>query len=310
MCLDAIDRIVREGRYGELGLADADAALAESSWRANEPTLYGRMDLSWDGFGSPKLLEYNADTPTALVEAEVVQWHWLEETRPDLDQFNSIHERLIERWRELDWEGVVHFAADDESPEDRTTTEYLRDTATQAGLQGTHLDVADIGWNGREFVDLADTPIRALFKLYPWEWLLREPFAAHLARTETRWLEPPWKMLLSNKSILPLLWAFNPGHPNLLPASHARAGVEGRAVRKPRFGREGQGVIVLEPGDDGPPTDEPCVYQAFHPLPRYDDHLALIGSWVIGHESAGIGMREDVDAITRNTSAFVPHCFD
>jgi glutathionylspermidine synthase len=312
LCLDAIDRIVAEGRYEELGLDEQDARLAELSWRAGEPTLYGRMDFSYDGRSPPKLLEYNADTPTALFEAAVVQWHWLEDTHPDADQFNSIHERLIARWRELGWDEVpVHFAADDESPEDRATAEYLRDTATQAGLSGAHLDIREIGWNGRAFVDLAERPIRALFKLYPWEWLLRDAFAAHVHELEAlRWLEPPWKMLLSNKSVLPLLWAFNPGHPNLLPASARREGIAGPAVRKPRFGREGQGVVALAPGADAPASDEPCVYQALHPLPEFGGRHALVGSWVIGHEAAGIGMREDRDPITRNTSAFVPHWFD
>jgi glutathionylspermidine synthase len=36
--------------------------------------LYGRFDLAYRGDGPPKLLEYNADTPTALFEAAVVQW--------------------------------------------------------------------------------------------------------------------------------------------------------------------------------------------------------------------------------------------
>ena len=79
LCLDAVDRIVRAGRYAELGLDDIAARLVERSWRASEPALYGRMDLSWDGSGPPKLLEYNADTPTALFEASVVQWHWQQE---------------------------------------------------------------------------------------------------------------------------------------------------------------------------------------------------------------------------------------
>jgi glutathionylspermidine synthase len=66
---------------------------------------------SLDGFdfaygGPPRLLEYNADAPTSLFEAAVVQWRWLEQlvARDDLpddaDQFNSRHERLIARWRQ------------------------------------------------------------------------------------------------------------------------------------------------------------------------------------------------------------------
>lgn len=72
--------------------------LIEHSWEAEQPSLYGRFDLAWGGEASPKLLEYNADTPTSLVEAAVAQWYWLEDTHPGADQFNSIHERLIAAW--------------------------------------------------------------------------------------------------------------------------------------------------------------------------------------------------------------------
>ncbi len=56
---------------------------------------------TYDGGHEPKLLEYNADTPTALLEASVTQWYWLKDTQPGADQFNSIHERLLAKWKEL-----------------------------------------------------------------------------------------------------------------------------------------------------------------------------------------------------------------
>ena len=91
------------------------------------------------------MLEYNADTPTALVEASVAQWFWLKDMDERGDQFNSIHERLIDAWkavRERDG-GPIHFAAmtDVDSPEDYITAEYMRDTAIQAGFKTAFLDV-------------------------------------------------------------------------------------------------------------------------------------------------------------------------
>jgi glutathionylspermidine synthase len=309
MCLDAVDRIVRAGRHAELGLDETAARLVERSWRAGEPALYGRMDLCWGGSGPPKLLEYNADTPTALFEASVLQWHWLQDTRPDADQFNSIHEKLVARWRQVATKQKIHFAACYEQPEDRATCEYLRDTALQAGLGTVALDIEEIGWSGADFTDLDDAVISSLFKLYPWEWLLAEPFGAQIPKVDLRWIEPAWKMLLSNKSILPLLWEFFPGHPNLLPSAHTRTTLSGTVVRKPRFGREGEGVIVLDAAS-AEPIAEPVIYQQFSELPRFADRYALIGSWLIGHDPAGLGMREDADRITRNTSCFVPHYFE
>ncbi len=366
MCLEAVDRVVSAGRYQDFGLDDYASGLVERSWRASEAALYGRMDLRFDGIEPPKLLEYNADTPTALFEASVVQWYWLQDTRPAADQFNSIHEKLIARWQVQMFGGGtrlvgpsaeqggadesaalsadstnvtrlgrdrlfenrgrtpgfsnsgnanVHFAACYEQAEDRATCDYLRDTATQAGIDTVALDIEDVGWSGTDFIDLDDAPIGSLFKLYPWEWLLDERFAANIAKAGTRWIEPAWKMLLSNKSILALLWEMFPGHPNLLPAAHRRCDLAAQIssaslVRKPRHGREGEGVIVLGAGISEPAADAPQVYQQFQQLPRFDDRYALVGSWIIGHDPAGIGMREDGDRITRNTSCFVPHYFE
>jgi glutathionylspermidine synthase len=115
-------------------------------------------------------------------------------------------------------------------------------------------------------------------------------------------------MLLSNKAILPILWEYFPGHPNLLPASRRREDVEGAVVSKPYWGREGEGIVVL--GADERGSSLPLqVYQELAPLPVFDGRHALVGSWVIGDEPAGIGIREDSDRITRNTSCFVPHLF-
>ena len=315
MCLEAVDRVVSAGRYRDFGLDDYAASLVERSWRASEAALYGRMDLCFDGVSPPKLFEYNADTPTALFEASVVQWYWLQDARPAADQFNSIHEKLIARWAQVPHSGKVHFAACYEQAEDRATCDYLRDTATQAGIDTVAMDIEDVGWSGTDFIDLDDAPIASLFKLYPWEWLLDERFAPNIAKAGTHWIEPAWKMLLSNKSILALLWEMFPGHPNLLPAAHRRGDLAGQMssgslVRKPRHGREGEGVIVLGAGISEPAADAPQVYQQFQQLPRFDDRYALVGSWVIGHDPAGIGMREDGDRITRNTSCFVPHYFE
>jgi glutathionylspermidine synthase len=309
MCLEAVAHVVRTGDYAPLGLDARAAALVERSWRTNEASLYGRMDLAFGPDGVPKLLEYNADTPTALFEASVVQWYWLEETRAGRDQFNQVHERLVERWPQVVAAGSrVHFAGCLEVVEDRVTLEYLAETARQAGLSFTLLDMPDIGWRDGGFVDLDDVPIERMFKLYPWEWMLDEPFAEHLSRVPTQWIEPAWKQVLSNKSLLPLLWRLFPRHPNLLAASHDPNDIGGRMVAKPRFGREGEGV--REVGPSGAFAQDGMVYQAWAPLHESTGGHALIGSWLVGDAPAGIGVREDDGAITTNASRFVPHCFD
>jgi glutathionylspermidine synthase len=310
MCLEAVAEVCRRGDFERVGLGPAAAALAEASWRAGERGLVGRMDIAWDGSGAPKLLEYNADTPTSLLEASVVQWYWLEETRAGADQFNLIHEKLVARWPAiLPAGGEVHFTGAFDSAEDFGTIAYLQETCRESGRDTDRLDIGEVGFRDGVFVDLRDRPIETLVKLYPWEWMLDEPFAAHLSAAPTRWIEPAWKQVLSNKRLLPLLWGMFPGHPNLLPAAVRPSDVPGAVVRKPQFGREGEDVTAH--ADSAALDENPAfVVQALAPMFRSDAGHALLGLWIVGDETVGLGMREDDDAITRNTSRFVPHCFD
>ena len=315
--IEAAESVIQKGDYSRFAIPEPFHRLIEESWNDDEKSLFGRFDLTWDGNGEPKLLEYNADTPTALLEASVVQWYWLQDVFPQHDQFNSIHEKLIERWKELragfPAAGPVHFTCDAQSDEDRGTVDYLRDTAIQAGIEAKPLDIREVGWDGQRFVDLENQPIDVLFKLYPWEWLVREEFAEHLLKRSARLIEPAWKMLLSNKAILPILWDRFPGHPNLLAASFEPGKFATDYVKKPILSREGANVSITSggrtleaPGDYGA---EGFIWQAYHELPRFDGNYTVIGSWIIGEEPAGIGIREDDSPITKNTSRFVPHYF-
>jgi glutathionylspermidine synthase len=313
ICLLAVERVIADDLFGRLNIGPAAAALAKESWRRHERNIVGRFDLHFDGSGPPKLYEYNADTPTALFEASVAQWHWFEETQTGGDQFNSIHERLIAAWRGSRLPaGTVYFTCEAESAEDTVTTEYLRDTCAQAGRDTQFIALQDIGCKNGRFVDLADRPIGALFKLYPWEWLLQDAFGKFVAGGTTRFVEPAWKMVLSNKGILAMLWEMFPGHPNLLPASLAEGTIAGTVVRKPLLSREGANIAVLGEGgarETHGPYRGPYVWQAALPPPTFDGNHAVVGSWVIASQSAGIGIREDDGPITLNTSRFVPHYF-
>ena len=312
LCLEAVDRLVTAGDFARRAIPEPFWGWVAESWKRRDPDLYGRFDLAFDGNAPPKLLEYNADTPTALLEAAVVQWYWLEDLKRGADQFNSIHEKLIAAWGELRRQHPktdrVHFAGVLDEPEDLRTLDYMRDVCGQAGWRTEQLDIGEIGWNGRCFSDLAERPIEALFKLYPWEWMLREEFGEYLKRDCAAFVEPPWKMLLSNKAILPLLWEMFPEHPNLLPAFFERDKLPGACVEKPVHGREGAGVRLLAAGEAGC-GESGRIYQAICPLAVSDGMHAVIGSWIIGGQAGGIGLREDANPVTTNTSRFVPHYF-
>ncbi len=320
LCLEATAQVIERDRLAELAIPAPVAAVIKESWRQERSfTLYGRFDLAYDGNSPPKLLEYNADTPTMLLEAAVVQWYWLEEKFHGADQFNSIHERLIERWKKLKWSlrhSPLYFTYAEGSLEDLATVTYLMDTAAQAGLETSEIVVSDIGWqrDRRQFVDLAAKPIQSIFKLYPWEWLTAEEFGPQLLETyrEMQWLEPIWKLVLSTKGILPILWELNPGHPNLLAAWTA-APASGDWVKKPRFSREGANVAVQRGGRSletpGTYGQEGFIYQQLAPLPNFAGYYPVLGSWIIGGEAAGLGIRESASLVTDQGSRFVPHLF-
>ena len=328
MCMELVGELVTRGDYHPAyGFSDGTKSLIQSSWQRGDKHLYGRFDLAYDG-QSIKMLEYNADTPTSLLEASVVQWDWVEQAEgvPNRDQFNSIHEELIERWRvigqSISLMPRIHFVGHEGAGrEDWGNIEYLMDTAVQAGIDVSDLTTAQVGWDsGMGFVDVDGKPIISCFKLYPWEHMMGDEFGKKVADADTRWIEPSWKMLLSNKALLPLLWQRHKGHPLLLPAffDDGNLPASGKWVRKPTLAREGANVTMIENGqsiklsgsDFNTEYDKSgYVIQEWVDLPHIEGFRPIIGSWVIGDQAAGIGIREDYNVVTGNDSHFVPHYF-
>ena len=333
LALAAGDAILDRDLVARMHIPAQAAAHIRETWLSEPPALYGRLDLAYDG-RQIKLLEYNADTPTGLVEAAVAQWYWLEERFPKADQFNSLHEKLVAKWKDLEpYVSQPVYFADDGGKEDDMTIAYLQDTAQQARLQTEELGMRQIGWDHTAncFADLKRQPIRTLFKLYPWEWVLQDDFGQHALDTmnskeqkpvegKVQWIEPIWKMLWSNKALLAILWELNPNHELLLPAYLDGPRNLQNYVRKPLVGREGAGVTVFrnwteaEGAKDANPLDAKAasgnyVYQAFAPTAQADGRTAVFGSWLVDGEPAGMGIRESDGLITNNTSRFVPHLF-
>ena len=322
MCRELVGRVVKDDHLlKQLSIPPAHWSTIAASWQRGDRSMYGRFDLCFDGKGPAKLLEYNADTPTSLFEAAVFQWTWLEQAierqiiPKRADQFNTLHESLIEAWRKADT-GRVHLAATMSSAEDRGTVHYLADTAKQAGLDPVLIDIADIGLrDDGTFVDLDDRPIELAFKLYPWEWMFRESFGARLKGASTRWVEPPWKAILSNKGILPLLWQMFPKHPNLLAAyfddDPAASQLGAAYARKPLYLREGANITLVQGGtideQSGPYGAEGFVRQALAKLPNFSGQYPVLGSWLVDDTPCGLSIREDDTPITGNMSRFVPH---
>jgi len=327
LCYEAVDHIIADDvLMRRMGIEEDFFVAIRHSWENQERDLYGRFDFSYNGQSPAKLLEFNADTPTSLFETAVFQWRWLEDMKKrgslpaHADQFNLLHERLVFAFEQLGGtSGVIHFASVSDNVEDFGTVSYLADCAAQAGLYPVMIDIAHIGIDGEHwFTDSYDERIETLFKLYPLEDMVREDFGGYLKTSPTRIIEPLWKLLLSNKGLLPVLWQLYEDHPNLLAAyfddDSDKHRLGGDYVKKPIFSREGANISIIDRAREGggltvegPYGDEAMVAQQLCYLPQFGQDWTVIGSWVVAGEAVGIGIREDSTPITRNTSRFVPH---
>jgi glutathionylspermidine synthase len=331
MLVEAGDYIIEENLFAQMGIPGWAAPRIKETWESEPPMLYGRFDFAYGHDGVPKLLEYNADTPTGLLESAAVQWFWARDVfGAGVDQWNMLHEMLVARWRELAQAGrlpgtKIHMlhSSQERSGEDFMTIGYLTETARAAYLLCDLLPIESLGFvEGRGFVDLAGDDVRTAFKLYPWEWMVHEDFSwlalEHMGDGpgQTTWIEPIWKMLWSNKGILPVLHRLFPGNPHVLPAwfdGEQPAGLES-FVRKPLLAREGANAVVVLDGDvveEGPDQDygaEGFVVQAYTDLGDYGAGVRpVLGVWTVDVEPAGLGIRESDGLLTTNTSRFVPH---
>ncbi|MGH3664151.1 MAG: glutathionylspermidine synthase family protein [Micromonosporaceae bacterium] len=370
MFIEAGDHVIAEKLFGKLGIPEFAVPAILKTWDDDDPDFHwpsvnGRMDLRWGNdpaltaadpsLADPKLLEYNADTPTCLPESTGTQWNWLSEN-PTVSgsQWNNAFEALTAAWkRNLElFEArrgfrppVVHFlhTAQEKSGEDQMNTAVVAAAADQAGFRVKMQFIENLRLEAQDghFAFLGDTPtlmgqfrdqdgepVRLAYKLYPWEWMIHEEFGKTalwntLQRDGTTWVEPPYKMLWSNKGILPILWDLFKDDParrkHLLPAyfeGEEPRGFRTNCVRKPLFGREGGNVTVIQGGEavashGGDYGAEGFILQEYAELPSFDTPAGrrhtLTGVWMIDNESAGLCFRESAGPITDNASFFVPH---
>ncbi len=315
MYIAAVEHIINNNLWDKLHIPAHLVSTIIDSWNSDELSLYGRFDFAMIN-GVPKLLEFNADTPTSLYEAAVIQWQWKEDQFPKLDQFNSIHEMLIASWKtihEAYQSDKYHFACIDDNLEDYTTTAYLMSTAIDAGLNAGMLDIATIQRIDDNFFDESDVHLDILFKLYPYEWMFNEEFNTAIPYCQTTFIEPLWKSIMSNKYLLVVLSELFPKSPYILKC--ADQPLLNDYCKKPIFSREGANVtlvkdkVILEEtaGEYG---EEGFVFQELVDIPSFDGKFPVIGSWAIGGEPCGIGIRETESRITNNMANFMAHVIE
>lgn len=315
MYISATEYALKYDLYDVLHIPENMWGAIKDSWERDDLSLLGRFDfLISPEDGKPKILEFNADTPTSLLEASVVQWKWKEEVFPEADQFNSIHERLVNSWIDINQaynSSRYYFACCRESLEDHETIQYLLSTAMEAELNTAEVEMEQLLWEESDncFYSPGGERIETCFKLYPYEWLFAE--SPEATKGNIHWIEPLWKAIMSNKALLPIVYQLFPNSPYVLPCKVNNVGME-NYCKKPVYSREGANITLVRDGkvleeSTGEYGEEGYIYQELVDVKPFDGFYPCIGSWIIGGEAAGMGIRDTKTRITNNMSLFTPH---
>ena len=324
MCLEMIGENVRTGNFEKYGLNKFIISAMERSWKKKDFHLYGRFDFAYDGTGSPKMLEYNADTPTSIVETAIGQNLWQEMQFNEfgikyemLNRLEKSFKKRFELWKMQNEGKNFYFAADELTIEDWGNVVALKKWATDVGIVSDTIDFKDILYSQDkcEFQNREGQRIDTLFKLYPWEFIFNEINFGDYEVSTTQIVEPMWKGMLSTKAILPMLWDMFKGHKNLMPAfftEQQMLEVSKSYVKKPIYSREGANIEVIKENKlidkaDGEYGEEGYIYQEYAKMANLDNAWYIFGTWMIGDKMEGLAIREDKTVITKNTSFFVPH---
>ncbi len=324
----AVRYVVENKLYASLGIRGETARLLEASWtdywsggRRNERAggLAGRLTLSYDGRDSIKLLGCNYDTAEGLFAASIIQRNWREALAADANQFNGLHEALVERWEELaagqPGRSRIHLTCATPDPVREGELVYLAATAAEAGIETHLLPLQTIGWDERRFLDDDGQPMSWLAKIYPWDGLTEDAFLHRLRAGGMSVLAPLWCWLWSNHGLLAVLSHLYPRHPNLCRAALDESvigpcdGVTARGL----FGLDAASQRIVEHGmvivDDGVGGDHGAVWLETPHGFREDGVHAVLQAWIVGDKCLGMAVRESPDPRVGPEAAMVPHLF-
>ncbi len=294
--------------------------------------LYGRFDLAGGIGGAPiKLIEFNADTPTALFETAIIQWAILKHNRLDEDrQFNNVYAAISDNFRRLvtlfddpaDFERYyegwkILFSSVSGNVEEEQTVRLLQQMAVDAGFATGFEPLGGVKFDDDGIYDSHENPYEYWFKLYPWEDIaIEEPELATQLESIMRnqkaiILNPAYTLLFQSKGMMKILCDLFPDSPYLLKtAFEPLKGVP--CVEKRMFGREGANVRIMDAAgttveaNDGPYGNFRPVYQEYVEFPTDAAGNRYQAGVFFAYEACGLGFRRG-GKILNNMSKFVGH---
>ena len=333
MYVEAAEHVIENDLFFDLGIPFNIVETIKKSWENDVHWhLYGRFDLAGGIDGKPiKLLEFNADTPTALFETAVVQWAILKQNdMEETAQFNAVYEALLDNFKRLvtldedvsDFENRYEgwkflFTSIRGNSEEENTVRLLQHIAAEAGYDTEFAYIDEIEFGQEDGIVYQDETYELWFKLIPWEDIaFDEPDLAMqlgniIHHQKAIIFNPAYTLMFQCKGILKILWDLYPNHPLLLESSFEPL-KDQKQIVKPVFGREGESITILdEDGSilakkEGDYANHKMVYQAYTQLPTDQTGASYQAGLFYVYESCALGFRKG-GLILDNMSKFVGH---
>ncbi|WP_297443916.1 glutathionylspermidine synthase family protein [Sulfurimonas sp.] len=333
MYVEAAEYVIKNNLFFDLGIPFNLIETIKKSWENDVHWhIYSRFDLA-GGIDAQeiKLIEFNADTPTALFETALLQWAILKSNDMDEEsQFNNVYEAISNNFKRLitlfddtdtfdaNYDGwKILFSSVEGNDEEESTVRLLQQMATDAGFVTSFEFLHNVHFDENGIYDSEGNQYEYWFKLYPWEDIaIEEP---ELATTLTNIIEnqkaiilnPAYTLLFQSKGMMAILSKLFPDSPYLLQTSfEPLQGV--KQVEKPVFGREGANTKIIEADGTtslataGPYDNYKKVYQEFVEFPKDAKGAKYQAGVFFAYEACGLSFRKGGD-ILDNMSKFVGH---
>jgi len=332
MYIEAAEHVIENNLFHEIGIPFNLVDIIKESWENDVHWhLYGRFDLAGGLNDAPiKLLEFNADTPTALFETAIVQWAMLKQNGlEESSQFNATYEALLDNFKRLvtleedvstfeerydGWKFL--FTSIRGNSEEENTVRLLQHIATEAGFETTFAFMDDVEFDD-EGIYYQEESYELWFKLIPWEDIALEESDLSMilkniiVNQKAIIFNPAYALLFQSKGLLKILWDLYPNHPLLLESSFEPLKRQ-KQVKKPVFGREGGNVSILDENASelysvaGDYANHKMLYQAYTELVTDTYGDSYQAGVFYAYEACGLGFRKG-SKILDNGSKFVGH---
>ena len=333
------DMFIKTGEYiiennllDELNIPFNLQELVKKSWEDDVHWhLYGRFDLAGGIDGQPiKLIEFNADTPTSLLETALIQWAILKHNNLDDDsQFNNIYESLKLNFKRLttldenidsfeeNYDGwKILFSSVKDNLEDEQTTKFLQSSASEAGFITEFAYIDEVDFSSEDGIFYNGINYEYWFKLIPWETIAIEESELTYILTDivnnqkAIILNPAYTLMFQSKAFMKFLWDLYPNHQLLLETSFEPL-KNISYVEKKTFSREGANTKIFDKDNnlieevEGEYENFKSIFQKYVEFPEKDGKKYQAGVF-FAYEACGIAFRKG-GLILDNYSKFVGH---